>query len=171
MKRQHKELTVEQFKDRFVKEQAIFAVDFGGVSVVQLEELRNKLREEKGELKVAKVRLVKLAADSVPLMKVLVPYCSGQIAFVFSSNDPVSIAKVLKTFSSYNENFNVGVAYFDSRLYSPDKVLLIADLPTKPELLAKLCCVLNTPLSNFVRIHNLLLSKLVRILNEIKDKK
>ena len=171
MNRQRKELTVKQFKDRFMQEQSVFAVNFTGVSVVQLDDLRARLRESEGELKVAKTRLVKLAADSIPLMKVFVPYCNGQTAFVFSSGDPVAVAKVLKSFAKEVEGFGVEVAYFDSELFSSEKVSLIADLPSKDELLAKLCGLMNGPLMNFMKIQNLLVAKFLRALNEISKSK
>ncbi|MBQ6586605.1 MAG: 50S ribosomal protein L10 [Coriobacteriales bacterium] len=150
MPTQAKVATVQQVKETLDKSAAIWVVDYSGLTVKQFEELRRELRKNDAEIKVVKNTLLGIALKDkdLPSMEEL---RHGPNGFVFSFGDAAASAKVIKAFAKANPKMEIKGGYFEGQVLDADGVLGIADLPSKPELIAMFARLLNEPMAMFAR--------------------
>lgn len=151
MNRQEKTHVVDELQWKLQECSSAFVVNYKGLKVNEVQKLRRTLAAQGGELKVAKARIMKRAVETVDGMKVLNEHLKNQIALVFSKAEAPSIAKVLYDFSKEHGALDIVVGFSDAKLLNKEDVILIASLPSREVLLAKLCGVLMAPLSAFAR--------------------
>ena len=173
MNRQQKESVVELFHKDFLANKGTFFVNYAGLSVGQMQQLRRQLREKGGALKIAKMRLVKRALSGVDGVDVLLSHCKNQLGVVFAYDaaELSSVAKTLSEFAKKNEALGLVVGCVDAQLLDKMAISRIASLPSKEVLLAQLCGTLNAPLATFVGGLNSMLVKLLVALKEIEKQK
>jgi len=171
MNRQQKEDLVKVLKDNF-SDQESFLVGYRGLSVAKLQSLRKDIKSKGGNLKVAKVRLMKLAIQNVEGLDDLAPHMKNQLAVVFAgTGDTASVVKTLSDFQKDNDSFDLLAGFFDSRVVSKDDLKKIANLPSREVLLAKLCGTLNAPIVGLVCSLNQVVAQLPLVLKQIAEKK
>jgi len=173
MNRQQKELVVELFHKDFLANKGTFFVNYAGLTVGQMQQLRRRLREKGGALKVAKMRLVKRALADVEGVEGLLSHCKNQLGVVFAydANEVSGIAKTLNEFSKDNEALGLVVGCVDAQLLDKTAISRIASLPSKEVLLAQLCGTLNAPLTSLICGLNSVLVKLIVALKEVEKQK
>jgi large subunit ribosomal protein L10 len=173
MNRQQKELVVELFQKDFLANKGTFFVNYSGLTVPQMQQLRRQLREKGGALKIAKMRLVKRALADVDGVDVLVSHCKNQLGVVFAYDaaEISGVAKTLSDFSKKNEALGLVAGCVDAQLLDKTAIVRIASLPSKEVLLAQLCGTLNAPLTSLVCGLNSMLVKLLVALKEIEKQK
>jgi len=171
MNRQQKEVVVKQLKDNFSDSQALFVVDYRGLSVTQLQGLRKELREKGGSLKVAKIRLMKRAAADQDTAEALIPYLKDQLALVFSKEEAPAIAKVLYDFSQDNEKLKLIAGTLDSELLLQEQIKAIAKLPSRDVLLARVLGSLEAPTAQLILGLNAPMAELITVLQKMSEKK
>ena len=170
MNRQEKEQLVAQLNENLKSSSASFLVSVQGMPVSDIQRLKRKLHESNSKFKVAKVRLIKLAAKDVPGAQNFDSYLKNQLAIVFAGGEPTSTAKILYDFSK-DTVMNLVAGCFESKLLEKNQVEFMATLPPKEMLLAQLVCVLNSPLAGLVSVLNNVLVKPVLVLKQISNKK
>lgn len=153
MNRQQKELVVQLLREQFTQSPASFVVGYKGLTVVQMQELRRKVRASGGSLKVTKARLMKLAVDSNTEM--LKPYFKEQVGIVFANQEATAVAKALYDFSKNHEALQLVAGQFESQLLDKKAIARIAMLPSRDQLLAILCGTLQAPISALARVINM----------------
>lgn len=173
MNRQQKESVVELLHKDFLLNKGTFFVNYSGLSVVQMQQLRRRLREKGGALKIAKMRLVKRALADVESVEGLLSYCKNQVGVVFAYDaaEVSGVAKALNDFSKKNEALGLVVGCVDARLLDKMAISRIASLPSREILLAQVCGTLNAPLTSFVYGLNSMLVKLLVALKEVEKQK
>lgn len=171
MNRQQKELVVDELKNSFVTSQALFLVSYKGLSVEQLQSLRMQLRARGGHLKVAKARLMKLAAEGIEGVQDLDSFFKEQIGVVSATNESPAVANVLSKFAKEHEALKLVVGCLDSHIISQNDIMRIANLPSREVLLAQVCGGIKAPIAGFVCVLNALLVRLLWVLKEIELKK
>lgn len=171
MNRQEKELVVGELRNSFVSSDALFVVSYKGLSVDQLQSLRKQLRARGGHLKVAKARLMKLAAEGVDGVQDLSAYFKDQIGVVSATHESPAVADVLNKFAKEHESLKLVIGCLDSHVISKNDIVRIANLPSKEVLLAQVCGTLNAPIAGFVNVLNALVVRLLWVLKEIELKK
>lgn len=173
MNRQQKELVVELFEKDFLKNKGAFFVNYSGLTVAQMRQLRRQLREKGGALKVAKMRLVRRALANVEGAEGLSSYCKNQVGVVFAhdSAEVSGVAKTLNDFAKKNESLGLVVGCVGAQVLDKAAIVRIASLPSKEVLLAQLCGTLNAPLTSFVFGLNSMIAKLLIALKEIEKQK
>lgn len=173
MNRQQKELVVELFHKDFLANKGTFFVNYAGLTVNQMQQLRKNLREKGGALKIAKMRLVKRALADVEGVEGLVSHCKNQVGVVFAYDaaEVAGIAKTLEDFAKKNETLGLVVGCVDAHLLDKTAIGRIASLPSKEVLLAQLCGTMKAPLTSFVFGLNSVLVKLLVALKEIEKQK
>jgi large subunit ribosomal protein L10 len=173
MNRQQKESVVELFHKDFLTNKGTFFVNYAGLSVGQMQQLRRQLREKGGALKIAKMRLVKKALADVDGAQGLLSHCKNQLGVVFAHDaaEISGVAKALNDFAKKNEAFGLVVGCVDAQVLDKAGISRIASLPSKEVLLAQLCGTLNAPLASFVGGLNSMLVKLLVALKEIEKQK
>lgn len=146
-----KEALVAEIKDRFNAAEAVIMADYRGLSVKQMQLLRNKVREVGGEIKVYKNSLTEIAVRELALPS-MDEFLAGPTAFVFIDADPVAPAKALTAFAKENEALQLKGGFVQNHVVDAEGVKAIASLPSREELLAKLLGTMINPLQGTVRV-------------------
>ncbi len=171
MNRQEKEHIVEALKSDFATNQTSFLVGYKGLDVAQVTSLRKELRDKGGTFKVAKVSLIKRAVHGLPSVEGLIPFLKDQVGIVFVDQEAPAVAKVLCNFSKQNQKLSVLAGRMDTTILSKDSVIVLASLPSREILLAKVCGALNSPIVGLVGTLHSMLVKLLLVLKAIEQKK
>ncbi len=144
---QEKQAIVDTITKEIQDNQSAIVVEYRGLPVAKLEELRRLLRKEKVALKVYKNTLVSRAASSLgygDLDKSLV----GPNAVVFSKEDPIAGPRILTKFAKKNKQVVVKGGIFEGRVLSDKEVVTVAGLPGRNGLLSMLLSCMNAPLTS-----------------------
>jgi large subunit ribosomal protein L10 len=160
---------VGQIREELTASDAVWVVDYRGLSVKQAEDLRARIREQGATLKVYKNSFTERALADLDFPS-LGAILEGPSAFVFVSGDPVASAKALKTFAKENDKLKLKGGILNRGVVTAEQVRAIADLPSREELIAKLIGTIRSPLTGLVQVLNGPASKLVRTLGAIADK-
>jgi len=173
MNRQQKEIVVDLFNKNFSASKGSFFVDYSGLTVAQMQQLRKQLHAKGGSLKVAKMRLVKRALENVSGFNNLASHCKNQLGVVFAEDaaQVSGVAKTLYDFSKQNEELGLIVGCMNARLLDKAAIIKIASLPSKEVLLAQLCGMLKAPMAGLVNGLNGMIVKLLFALKEIEKQK
>lgn len=150
MNKREKELVVGVLREKFDQSNGSFVVNVKGLTVNQTQQLRSQLREQGGELKIAKVRLVKRAVDHESYGKQLGLILKDQVGIVFAHKETSPVAKVLHGFAKQNEALKLVAGCVDSEVLDSKGVVTIASLPSREVLLAQLCGLLKAPVLQFL---------------------
>jgi large subunit ribosomal protein L10 len=164
-----KEAVVQELRDRLADSKNLFLTDFAGLTVADITKLRGELRKDGSTYSVVKNTLFKIAAGD--LASTFDEYLAGTTGVVFAGTDPVGPAKALKTFSKDVKAIGIKAAYIDGRIVGAAQVEILASLPPKQELLAKLVGSLASPMRGLVTVLQGNQSGLVRALNAIREQK
>jgi len=165
-----KETTIEELRKRIAASPNLFFTDYKGLTVADITKLRGELRKDGTTYAVVKNTLFRIAAGD-DLAQKLDAFLEGPTAVVFGGADPVAPAKALKQFSDGTKPVTVKIAYIDGRIVEPAQVAVLASLPSRQELLAKLVGSLSSPLRGLVTVLSGNQSGLVRVLDAIREKK
>ncbi|MCD6308957.1 MAG: 50S ribosomal protein L10 [Candidatus Latescibacteria bacterium] len=169
MERTRKVQLVEEYIGMFDKP-GVYLMDFTGLNVAEMTQLRRQLREASVSMRVVKNTLAKRALDQLGIA-VLDDYIVGPIGVVWSQEDPVSPARVLLKFIGDKQKGSVRVGIVDGALVTEDDIKTISKLPTKNELRAKLAMTLNMPMVKLARVFNALPTKFARTVKALEEKK
>ncbi len=165
-----KETAVQELRDRLADSQNLFLTDFQGLTVEEITKLRGELRKDGSTYAVVKNTLFKIAAGE-EIAKQLDAYLAGPTGIVFAGTDPVAPAKAIKQFADDSKKLGIKAAYIDGKLVDAKQVHVLASLPPKIELIAKLVGTLANPLRGLVTVLSGNQSGLVRVLNSIREQK
>lgn len=161
---------LQEAKDKVNKANAVFFVDYQGITHKQLEEARNSLRDFNAEIAILKNNLTNIALKDKDIDAK--EKLQGPLAAFFSYDDPIKTANVIYQFlkKSFDpERIKFGV--FEGSLIDSKMVVTLANLPPKEVLLGKLVGLLKSPINNLVYDLNYTVSKFVFALKAIEDKK
>lgn len=170
MNRQEKEQTVKALRQEFDNAEASFVIDYKGLNVSQITDLRRRLRKNNGQLQVAKITLIKRALENSDVTS-LASILENQVAVVFAQKEPPTVAKVLSEFSKEYDQVKILGGSFESSLLTREEVELFASLPSREVLLAKLCGTLQAPITALAYVLNAHLQKLLLVLKSIEEQK
>ncbi len=143
-KQQHVEVIAEQIKNSV----STVLVDYRGLTVSQVTELRKQLRDAGIEFKVYKNTMVRRAADSQGLSE-LNEFLVGPSAIAFSNEDVIGPAKIIHEFSKKHEALEIKAGVIEGSFVPAEDVKSIASLPSRDGLLSMLLSVLQAPVRNF----------------------
>jgi large subunit ribosomal protein L10 len=168
MNRDQKAAVVEEIAAQFRSADAVFAVDYRGISVAQAAELRARLREVDSRLRVVKNSLSERAADQAG-MESIKPMLTGPTALTFVSGDAAAAAKALNDAARALQLLEFKGGVLGSTVLTGDDVRSIARLPSKDVLIAQLVATIAAPLSSLARTLNALVGGLAIQLQAIVD--
>jgi large subunit ribosomal protein L10 len=169
MNRDEKSAAIEEIAAQIEGAEAIFAVDYRGISVAQAAELRSKLRESDSSFRIVKNRLTKLAADKAGEER-LADLLEGPTALTFVAGDTASAAKAISTFNKEHDVLTFKGGFMGELLLDEDKFRSIARLPSREVLDGQLAGVVASPLTGLVRGLGSMIQGLALQLGQIAEK-
>ena len=142
---------VAEIAEKLQKSASCVVVDYKGLKVEELTELRNKFREAGIDYKVYKNTLVRRAAAEVGNMAQFDDVnLVGTNAIAFGYEDPVAPAQIVNDFAKTHPKLELKMGFVEGEFYDAENIKKLAEIPSREELIAKLLGSLKAPVSNFV---------------------
>lgn len=146
--REEKQQIVADIATKLRESKGTVLVDYRGLNVAQVTELRKQLREAGVEFKVYKNTLARRATQETELTE-LDEYLVGPTAIAFSADDAIAPAKIIADFAKKNDQLEMKAGVIEGKLAIVDELKAIAELPSREGLLSMLLSVLQAPIRNF----------------------
>lgn len=159
MNRHQKETVVSDLKEMFNKSKASFLVQYKGLGVSQLQDLRKRLRNDRAYMKITKARLMKIATQDIHAMESFKGNFKDQVGLVFALDEVSVVAKKLVDFSKEHEALSIVAGFFESQVISKDRVTWLASIPSREILLAQVVGTLQAPLARLAYIVSVLIER------------
>lgn len=166
---EYKKEAVEKLVEKFKNSGDIIFTDYRGLTVSQITDLRNKLREQQAEYRVVKNRFAKIALKELHYTG-FEEQLVGPTAVTFAGEESGPAAKILFNFEKV-ASLKVKGGIIEGGFFDREKVEAFSTLPTKDELLASLMGTMNAPLQNFLFALKAVPEKLARTLQAVADQK
>jgi large subunit ribosomal protein L7/L12 len=173
MKKEEKTTAVAELAERFGRARLAILTECVGLPVNQVTELRKQLRGAKAEYRIVKNTLAARAVDGTGLVG-LKDHFKGPSGMVIGYDDPVLPTKVLRDFigaEKRSEKIKITVGVLEGKLVQPAELAAVAKLPKKEVLIAMLLSAMQGPIRGVVYTLGAVLSKFVRVIAAIEDKR
>ena len=156
---QIKSQVVAEIVEKLQKSSSTIVVDYKGLTVEEVTELRKKMREAGVEYKVYKNTLVRRAAQEVGITEFNDELLVGTNAIAFGYEDPIAPARVIKDFMEAHPKMQLKMGVVEGEFYNESQIVEFANIPSREVLLAKLLGSLKAPMSNFVYLLDALIKE------------
>lgn len=161
--REKKEQIVSESVDQLADSRAVVFTDYRGLSVAQMNQLRNNLREKDGRYQVIKNTLLRLALQGADL-PIPEEFLTGPVAITYCFGEVPALAKALYDFADETKILTVKGALLGNQVLDAKAVKAVADLPPREILLAQLLGAVQGPMTNLASVLAAPLRELVNVL-------
>lgn len=168
--RADKQAELEMLEGVFKGADAAILINYKGINVPQVTDLRRELRKASSSYKVVKNTLAKRALKGTTYETLSVHF-EGTTAVAYTDTDPVALAKTLTAFMKTVPALQIKAAVVQGQPIKPAEVTDLANMPGKPELYAKLLFLLNAPATNLVRVLSAVPRDFVSVLAQAEKKR
>ena len=162
--------TVAAIEARLKAAKMAIVTEYRGLNVGQITRLRREIRQVSGEYQVIKNTLVKRALKGSAYAD-LERLLDGPNGWVFAYDDPVVLSKALIKFADENDKLAIKGGVFEGQFMDPAKVKVLSQMPSKPELQAKLLAMIQAPATQLVRLVQEPGARMVRLLEALRKGK
>ncbi len=172
MKLKEKKQFVDEFKEEILSCPAVVLANYEGVDANTSNILRKELKNAGCMLKVVKNRLALRAFEGADKEKYSGMAChlKGPVAVILGGEDPTAGLKVFKEFGKENESMFFKAGIIGDNVFESEKLVRLAELPSRDVLIAQVVNVFNSPLQGFHSALSGIIKKLLYALNDLKDK-
>ena len=146
MDRAQKEAVVGELGNIFADSGVVVVATYAGLSVAEMTDLRNRMREAGGSVRVAKNKLAKIALEGKPC-EGMAKFLQGQTVLAYSE-DPVTAAKVVEAYVKDNSKMEVIGGAMGESVLDPAGVKAVAAMPSREELIATVVGMIGAPAAN-----------------------
>jgi large subunit ribosomal protein L10 len=167
--RAEKQSLTKDYVGRLNASPFFIVVDYKGLKVGHMTELRRRLNKAGAEVHVVKNSIFRIAAKEAGVGD-LDGTLTGQLAVVTGQRDISTAAKVVKTFGAEFDRLKVRFGYLNNQRLADTEIMTLADLPSMEALRSKLLGVLNAPATKLVRLLNTPASQMARVLQARVEK-
>ena len=168
MDRAQKEKVVEELGQIFESSGVVVVAHYAGLTVAEMQDLRARMREEGGSVRVAKNRLAKIALEGKPNASIA-ELLSGMAVLAYSE-DPVAAAKVAEKYAKDNDKFVILGGAMGETALDPAGVKAVAAMPSREELIASIVGCIGAPASNIAGAIGAPASNVASILSTIEER-
>ncbi len=168
--REQKAAAISEFSEGIGQATNAFVLDFKGITVPQVTELRKQVRETGSEYVVIKNTLALIAVKDSPLQKITGTF-SGMTAIAYNQTDAVALAKVLTKFAKDVPAVQFKAALLGGQIVPATEIQTIANLPSREELVSKLLFLLQSPIRGLVTVLAANIRNLAVVLDQIAKQK
>ena len=165
-----KKLIVDEIKQKIADSKSVVFVDYKGLTVAEVSELRNKFRAAGAEYKVYKNTLLRKAFNELGVTA-FDEALNGPTATAFSKDEVTATKLLVEAAKAMPEKIVTKCAYVDNAYVDANGVTALASMPSREELIAKMLGSMQAPLANFAGVLTQLLRGVVVALNAIAEKK
>lgn len=169
--RQKKEAILQELISHFKRAKAVVFTEFRGLTMLETEELREKLREKAIDHKVAKKTLIQKASKETGFPDLDADSLEGPISVSFGYEDVILPCKILSTFAKVHPTIQIRGGFIEGKLLSREEIQKLAALPSREQLIAQFVGTLKAPINGFYGVLHGTLQKFVLTLNAVKEKK
>jgi large subunit ribosomal protein L10 len=162
--------TVSAVRQRLSSAKMAIVTEYRGLSVAQMTRLRREVRQAAGEYQVIKNTLVRRALQDTPFAE-LEKLLEGPNGWVFAYDDPVVLTKALIKFADDNNRLAIKGGMFEGQFMDTAGVKVLSQMPSKPELQAKLLALINAPATQLVRLIQEPGARVVRLMESLRKAK
>ena len=170
MNKTEKTEMVESLAGDLAKSSNAIVFAFAGLKVPEVTELRRQVRGTQSKYLVVKNTLALRATKGTPL-EAVAEHFKGATAVVYNRTSPVALAKVLTNFAKTNPNLVFKAAVIEGQAVAASEIKMIAELPSREELVSKLLFVMQSPMRRLVTVLNGPVRNLAGVMSQIADQK
>lgn len=171
MLRKQKEKIIEDLKKKISRAQGLYFADFTGITVEEVNSLRNEFYKVGIDYNVVKNTLVKKALASISGYDKVYEKLVGPTAIAFGYDDPVLPAKIIKKFSDKTKKLTVKACVLEKQVYDGSELAAIASMPSRPEMISAILGSIQAPVAGIAGAVNAVARDLVYVIDAIEKKK
>ena len=168
MDRAQKEKVVEELGQIFESSGVVVVARYEGMTVAQMQDLRAKMRDVGGSVRVAKNTLAKIALEGKPAAK-MADLLTGMTVLAYSE-DPVAAAKVAEEYAKVNDKFVILGGAMGNDVLDQAGVKAVASMPSREELIAQIVSCIGAPASNIAGAIGAPASNIAGILKTLEER-
>ncbi len=168
--REQKKAIYEELVGKFEKAQAYYLVDFSRMTVADSIRFRRTLKEKDLDYKVAKNTFIRMAIEKTGQTEIPPENLFGQTGVVFSYDDPVEPARIIKKEYDDNEKPVLKAAVIESNFYDGSRLKELAALPNKTDIMASVAGSIHAPISGIVGAVNAVMRDVAYLVEEVAKK-
>ncbi|WP_081533844.1 50S ribosomal protein L10 [Rhodovulum sp. P5] len=168
MDRAQKEKVVEELGQIFESSGVVVVAHYAGLTVAEMQDLRARMREAGGSVRVAKNRLAKIALEGKPCASIA-DLLTGMTVLSYSE-DPVAAAKVAEAYAKDNQKFEILGGAMGETALDRAGVKAVSDMPSREELIASIVGCIGAPASNIAGAIGAPASNIASILSTIEER-